>query len=43
MGGKKRTVEYSDVDGAGNPARVKTISLGFLPKSMLHEKLKRLF
>ena len=26
MGGKKRTVEYSDVDGAGNPARVKTVT-----------------
>jgi len=40
MGGKKRTVEYSDVDGAGNPARVKTVTIIRGDKKIVKKKIK---
>ena len=40
MGGKKRTVEYSDVDGAGDPARVKTVTIIRGDKKIVKKKIK---
>jgi len=40
MGGKKRTVERSDVDGAGNPAKVKTVTVVRGDKKIVKNKIK---
>ena len=40
MGGKKRTVERSNVDGAGNPARVKTVTIIRGDKKIVKNKIK---
>ena len=40
MGGRKRTVERSDVDGAGNPARVKTVTIIRGNKKIVKNKIK---
>ena len=40
MGGKKRTVERSDVDGAGNPAKVKTVTVVRGNKKIVKKKIK---
>ena len=40
MGGRKRTVERSDVDGAGNPAKVKTVTVVRGDKKIVKNKIK---
>jgi|VirMetMinimDraft_7_1064189.scaffolds.fasta_scaffold411405_1 hypothetical protein len=40
MGKKKRTVERSDVDGAGNPAEVKTVTVVRGDKKIVKNKIK---
>ena len=40
MGGRKRTVERSNVDGAGNPARVKTVTIIRGDKKIVKNKIK---
>ena len=40
MGGRKRTVERSNVDGAGNPARVKTVTTIRGDKKIVKKKIK---
>ena len=40
MGGRKRTVERSNVDGAGNPARVKTVTIIRGNKKIVKKKIK---
>jgi hypothetical protein len=40
MGGRKRTVERSNVDGAGNPARVKTVTIIRGNKKIVKNKIK---
>jgi len=40
MGGRKRTVERSDVDGAGNPAKVKTVTVVRGNKKIVKNKIK---
>lgn len=40
MGKKKRTVERSDVDGAGNPAKVKTVTVVRGDKKIVKNKIK---
>ena len=40
MGGRKRTVERSDVDGAGNPAKVKTVTIIRGDKKIVKKKIK---
>ena len=37
---QKRTVERSDVDGAGNPARVKTVTIIRGNKKIVKKKIK---
>ena len=40
MGKKKRTVERSNVDGAGNPAKVKTVTVVRGDKKIVKNKIK---
>ena len=40
MGTRKRTVERSDVDGAGNPAKVKTVTVVRGDKKIVKNKIK---
>ena len=40
MGGRKRTVERSDVDGTGNPAKVKTVTVVRGNKKIVKNKIK---
>jgi len=40
MGGRKRTVERSDVDGAGNSAKVKTVTVVRGNKKIVKNKIK---